>query len=190
MHCSETCINVSYNLHRFLDFASTRISPKTCPAVSWDQALLLSPWVNRFQALKANRRLPFRAVLLYLNYLCLRIECVIMIVASLACAFTWLLWHQRGLWTQHQDLRDHIPFIPCILVGTTQECEEIEKKSTYTVKKRCRWLRIGGGLLLSPAIRKLSIEIIKVSHSFIWPLRARMLSKCKSREYTKEVIIF
>ena len=31
----------------------------------------------------------------------------------------------NGPWTQHQDVRGHIPFIPCILVGTT---------SGYTVK--------------------------------------------------------
>ena len=31
-------------------------------------------------------------------------------------------------------LRGHIPFIECILVGVTQECEQIEKKFRYTVK--------------------------------------------------------
>ena len=47
-------------------------------------------------------------------------------------------------------LRGHIPFIQCILVGVTQECEQIEKKSRYTVKSmpltKNRWR-----LLLSPA---------------------------------------
>ena len=56
MHCSKTWINV----HRFLDFANTRILAKTCPALSWDQALLSLCWVNR------NRKvLPFNAVLVY-----------------------------------------------------------------------------------------------------------------------------
>ena len=71
-HCSKTWINV----HRFLDFANTRILAKTCPALSWDQALLSLSWVNRFQARKANRKvLPFNAVLVYLNYVCMWIEC-------------------------------------------------------------------------------------------------------------------
>ena len=71
MHCSKTWIN----LHRFLDFVNacafdhicmekprykfliiiiiiinTRILPKTCPALSWDQALLSFSWVNSFKA--------------------------------------------------------------------------------------------------------------------------------------------
>ena len=37
--------------------------------------------------------------------------------------------------TQHQGLQGHIPFIPCILVGTIQEFEQIKKKSSYTVKR-------------------------------------------------------
>ena len=50
----ETWINFIIILHPFVDFASTRISPKTCPALSWDQALLLVSWENRFQAGKVN----------------------------------------------------------------------------------------------------------------------------------------
>ena len=38
-------------------------------------------------------------------------------------------------WTQHQGLQGHIPFIPCILVNTAQECEHIEKKSGHKVKR-------------------------------------------------------
>ena len=38
-------------------------------------------------------------------------------------------------WTQSQDVRGYIWFIPCILVSTRQECEQIEKKSGYTVKR-------------------------------------------------------
>ena len=52
MHCSKTWIN----LHRFLDFAHTRILPKTCPTLSWDQALLSLSGVNRFQAGKQATR--------------------------------------------------------------------------------------------------------------------------------------
>ena len=47
-HCSKTWIN----LHRFLGFANTRILPKTCPLLSWDQALLSFSWVKRFQPAK------------------------------------------------------------------------------------------------------------------------------------------
>ena len=75
-----------------------------------------------------------------------------MIVASLACAFTWLLWHQKGLWTEHQDLRGHIPFIPCILVSTTQEWNRSRKNPAVQLKE-CRWPRIGGGLLLLPTMK-------------------------------------
>ena len=68
MHCSETWI--SFYLHRFLDFASTHILPKTCPALSWDQALLSISWVNRFQAGKANRKVSH-----IVQYLCNWITC-------------------------------------------------------------------------------------------------------------------
>jgi len=40
----------------FLNFASTRILPKTCPWLSWDHAQLSFSRVNRFQAGKANRK--------------------------------------------------------------------------------------------------------------------------------------
>ena len=74
MHCS---------LHRPLDFASSRILLKTCPALSWDQALLSFSWVNRFLAGKANRKVSH-----LVQYLCTWITwaCesnIIMIVASL-----------------------------------------------------------------------------------------------------------
>ena len=48
-----------------------------------------------------------------------------------------------GPLTQHQGLRGHIPFIPCLLVGTIQEFEQIKKISSYTVNRvlltRNRW---------------------------------------------------
>ena len=59
-----------------------------------------------------------------------------------------------GPWTQHQGLRGHIPFIPCILVNTAEECEHIEKKNLPIRLKECRWPRMGGGLLLSSAIKR------------------------------------
>lgn len=37
-------------------FGNTCISQKTCPTKSWDQALLLFSWVNRFQTSKANQK--------------------------------------------------------------------------------------------------------------------------------------
>ena len=54
MYCRNQ--NKLYSLYRFLEFANTRILLKTCPALSWDQALLLGSWVNRFQAGKGNRK--------------------------------------------------------------------------------------------------------------------------------------
>ena len=58
-----------YNLHRFLDFASTRILPKTCPALNWDEALPFSSWVNRFQTGKANWKVAH-----LVHYLCTWID--------------------------------------------------------------------------------------------------------------------
>ena len=85
------------NLHRFLDFVSTRVLPKTCPAFSWGQAELLVSWVNRFPATKTKWKVSH-----VVHYLPTWITCacesnVMMIVVSLACAFTWLLWHQMDL---------------------------------------------------------------------------------------------
>ena len=47
------------------------ISPKTCPALSWDQALLLSSWVKRFEGGKANRKVAH-----LVQDLCTSIACV------------------------------------------------------------------------------------------------------------------
>ena len=76
------------NLHRFLNFASPRVLPKTCPALSRDQAVLLSSWVNnRIPGRQGeSKSRPFSAILVYLNYVCFGIECVLMIVASLGYA--------------------------------------------------------------------------------------------------------
>ena len=54
MHCSQTWIK----LHRFLEFANTRILPKTFPALSWDQALLSFSRLDRFQAGKQATQYP------------------------------------------------------------------------------------------------------------------------------------
>ena len=40
-----------------------------------------------------------------------------------------------GPLTQNQGLRGHIPFIPCKLVCTIQEFQQIKKKSSYTVNR-------------------------------------------------------
>ena len=47
------------NLHGFelIDFVINPFLPKTCPALSWDQALLSFPLVKRFSAAKANRKI-------------------------------------------------------------------------------------------------------------------------------------
>ena len=77
---------------------ATRILPKTCLALSWDQALLSLSWVSRFQAGKANRNVSH-----LVKYLCTCIEpelsnvINVMIVSSLACVLTWLPWHQTDL---------------------------------------------------------------------------------------------
>ena len=93
MHCSKTWIN----LHRFLEFANTLILLKTCPGLSWDQALLSFSWVNRFQAGKANRKFSHLVHYLFSWITCACESNVIMIVASLACALTWLPWHHTDL---------------------------------------------------------------------------------------------
>ena len=76
------------NLHRFLNFASPRVLPKTCPALSRDQAVLLSSWVNnRIPGRQGeSKSRPFSAILFYLNYVYFGIECVLMMVASLGYA--------------------------------------------------------------------------------------------------------
>ena len=56
------------------------------------------------------------------------------------CCMTCMCIHMitvtsEGPLTQHQGLRGHIPFIPCILVGTIQEFEQIKKKSSYAVHR-------------------------------------------------------
>ena len=77
---------------------ATRILPKPCPALSWDQALLSLSWVKRFPAGKANPK-----VCHLVKYLCTCIEpelsnvINVMIVSSLTCVFTWLPWHQTDL---------------------------------------------------------------------------------------------
>ena len=104
MHCS---------LHRPLDFASSRILLKTCPALSWDQALLSFSWVNRFQAGKAN----WKVYNFIVQYLC---TCNV---------------HSRN----YRDIklgpsRPHTMHIS----GTTrpfQECGQSREKSCYTVKR-------------------------------------------------------
>ena len=84
IHFNKTWINLIY-VHRFLDFASTRVLLKTCPALSWDQDLLSFSWVNRFQAEKGNRKVSHLVQFLF-TCAC---ESNVMIVASLAqCAFT------------------------------------------------------------------------------------------------------
>ena len=73
---------------------------------------------------------PFSAALVYLNYVCFGIDCCISCMCNQVITVT-----SDGPWTQHRGLRVHIPFIPCLLVGTTQESEQIEKKPDYTVKR-------------------------------------------------------
>ena len=73
------------NLHGFLGCANIRIFPTTRLVLSLEQALLSFSWVNRFPA--NSTCVPELRVLANRT----------MIVASLACAFTWLLWHQTDL---------------------------------------------------------------------------------------------
>ena len=96
MHCS---------LHRSLDFASSRILPKTCPALSWDQALLSFSWVNRFQAGKANWKVhPF-----IVQYLC-------------TCNA-----HSRDYRGIKEGLRGHIPCILVVQHGNSKNVDSFGK---------------------------------------------------------------
>ena len=71
-HCSKTWIN----LHRFLDFANTRILPKTCPLLSWDQALLSFSWVKRFQPARQIEKSHIKnSTCVPELHVCERIEC-------------------------------------------------------------------------------------------------------------------
>ena len=101
------------SLHRSLDFASSRILSKTCPALSWDQALLSFSWVNRFQAGKANWKVPPFIV----QYLC-------------TCNA-----HSRD----YRDMKRGPPRPQTMHIsGTTrefQECGQFWEKSCYTVKR-------------------------------------------------------
>ena len=122
------------SLHLFLDFATTRILPKTCPALSWDQALLSFSWVNWFQPSKANRKVSH-----LVQYLSTWITC--------ACESTviMLLHHFYVHSRDYRDIRRTLnstpglrSHIPCTLVGTSrafQECEQNREKSRYTVKR-------------------------------------------------------
>ena len=122
------------NLHLFLDFASTRILPKTCPALSWDRALLSFSWINRFQPGKANRKTPH-----LVQYLSTWITC--------ACesTVTMLLHHLHVHSRDYRDIRRTLNSTPetsrptpCMLVGTTRashQCGQSREKSRYTVKR-------------------------------------------------------
>ena len=95
MHSIETWINLIY-----LDFYTllTRVSYwKLVIHLSWDQALLSFSWGIRSPAGKANRKVSH-----LVQYLCTWIMCacksnVMMIVASVACAFIWLPCYQMDL---------------------------------------------------------------------------------------------
>ena len=61
--CREAGINFIY-----MDFLQSNLA-ETCPALSWDRALLLFSWVNRFPPSKMNCKAShFSTVLVYLNY--------------------------------------------------------------------------------------------------------------------------
>ena len=148
MHCSKTWINV----HRFLDFANTRILAKTCPALSWDQALLSLSWVNR------NRKvLPFNAVLVYW------ITCACESNVIIYCCITCMCIHvitvtSRTLNSTPGPLRPHTVHIGRENMGISRMRTD-RGKSRYTVIK-CRWPSLsllGCELLLSPAIKMLKV---------------------------------
>ena len=128
MHCS---------LHRSLDFASSRILPKTCPALSWDQALLSFSWVNRFQAGKANWKVP-RFIVQYL--------CTCNVHSRDYRDIRWTLNSNEGL-------RGHIPCILVVQHGNSKNVDSFGK-NLATQLKECRWSRVAGwrAPFRSPAI--------------------------------------
>ena len=67
-------------------FANTCILPKTCLGLSWDQALLSFSWVTKWNPGRQgeSKILSFSTLLVYLNYVCLRIEC------NNDCCITWM----------------------------------------------------------------------------------------------------
>ena len=134
MHCSKTWIN----LHRFLDFANTRILLETCPGLSWDQALRSFSWVNRFQADQANRKFSHLVHYLFTWITCACESNVIMIVASLACALTWLPWHHTDLKLNNRAFAATWHAYFSGRTQESQECGQIEKNRTIQLIK-CRW---------------------------------------------------
>ena len=78
--------------------------------------------------------LPLSTVLVYLNYMSLRIECSNDCCNTCMCIHVITLTSDRPE-TQHQGLRGHIL---CILVCTTQasqECGQIQENSRYAVHR-------------------------------------------------------
>ena len=130
-------------LHLFLIFASTRILPKTCPALSWDQALLSFFLVNRFQASKANRKVSH-----LVQHLCTWITCacestVTMIVASFVSAFTWLPWYQTDLKLNTRVFEATYHAYQSVQHGHPKNVNRIKKNLAIQLKVR-RWPRISG----------------------------------------------
>ena len=173
------------NLHRFLNFASPRVLPKTCPALSRDQAVLLSSWVsNRIPGRQGeSKSRPFSAILVYLNYVCFGMcinDCCITWICNkskltfpntcfsscrsssysnfCACSDTQCQRFEKS-WPCNVKRADHsysreglvgLPHIPCILVGTTWECERNMNRSKKsrtkppTRLKKCHWFATSG----------------------------------------------
>ena len=91
-----------------------------------------------------SKSLSFSTVLVYLNYVCFWI--IIMIVVLLACAFTWLTWHQANL---KCNTRAFAVTYHALLVGTTrasQECGQIRRKACYTLQ----WVLLTKNRLWAP----------------------------------------
>ena len=93
MHWSGTLNKL--NLHGFLDLANIRIFHTTRLTLSWDQALLSFSWKieNRPARRIEKSHIWYSICVPELRVLANRT----MIVASFACTFTWLLWHQTDL---------------------------------------------------------------------------------------------
>ena len=132
MHCSKTGIN----LDRFLDFANTRdrILAKTCPALSWDQAMLSFSWVNRFQASKANRKVSH-----LMQYLCTGITCAWESNVIIYCCITCMCIHvitvtSRTLNSTPGPSRPHSMHIGRENMGISRMRTDREK-SRHTVNK-------------------------------------------------------
>ena len=77
------------------------------------------------------------------NYVCLPIDCITMIVASLTCGFTWLPWHQTDLKLNTRAFEATYHAYQSVQHGHPKNVNRIKKNLAIQLKV-CRWPRISG----------------------------------------------